>query len=677
MRLNKLVLRNFGLFRGEQTLDFSLREGDKHRPIVLVGGHNGAGKTTLLEAVRICLHGRLALGSRVTDVAYQSYLRDRLHRAADLHSATAYASVGLEFDYSHLGKKSRYFVQRGWEPRGGAGVKEDIRVLRDDEPLDDVDSELWSDFVRSLVPPGVAQLFFFDGERIKRLAEEETEALALGESIKALLGLDLVERLQADLDIFSAKQARRTARAKTAQRLRELDKESRGLHGELKKIAEDTTHIGDEHAKLGAQILKVEERLAQGGEGLASRREDLRQEEANLSAELDATEKSARELLDSAAPFLLCQRTGGRLVRQLELERAWQDWEIGRVRAEDAVRTVRARLTAAANRRDHLNDRASDWVEQTIREVESELATVPDQIRGVLVLHGLSEVDRQACVQTLKVNAPALARRFSLHAKKLVALEGELRECRTRINRVPDAAELTPIVAELSGLQEKQARAALELTLLAERQAALQKEVNVRERERTRLERDEIASERASIRLTLAAQARDAAAEYLRRLTVAKTTELERQALGSFQRLSRKDDFVQRLRINPETFAVSLYDSKGELIPKSSLSSGEKQIYAISLLWGMARVSGRPLPMIIDTPLGRLDSHHRSNLVNHYFPAAAHQVIVLSTDTEVDREHYDQLRPHTSHTYRLADRRGWTEAEEGYFWEGANVDAHA
>jgi DNA sulfur modification protein DndD len=160
-------------------------------------------------------------------------------------------------------------------------------------------------------------------------------------------------------------------------------------------------------------------------------------------------------------------------------------------------------------------------------------------------------------------------------------------------------------------------------------------------------------------------------------LTVAKTKELECQALESFQRLSRKDDFVQRFRINPETFAVSLYDSRGEILPKSSLSAGEKQIYAISLLWGLAKVSGRPLPMIIDTPLGRLDSHHRSNLVKHYFPVAAHQVILLSTDTEVDRVQYDKLRPQTSHAYRLVDHPGWTEAEEGYFWEATHVDTHA
>jgi len=678
MRLNRLVLRNFGMFRGEQTLDLRLREGDGVRPIVLVGGHNGAGKTTLLEAVRVCLHGRLALGPRVTDVAYQAYLRERLHRSPDLDAPARYASVGLEFEYSHLGRQSRYFVQRGWEPRGPSGVREGIRVLRDDEPLDDVDSELWSEFVRSLVPPGVAQLFFFDGEKIKRLAEEETEALALGESIKALLGLDLVERLQADLDVFTAKQMKRTARAKTSQRLKELERDLTRLNGEIAKIEEDSARLADEHSQLEAQICSVEGRLAQSGEGLATRREDLRQEEANLSAELSATEKSARDLLDGAAPFLLCPKTSSRLVHQVNLEHTRQEWEIGRASAQEALRTARTRLMAAAKKRRARSDpQESDWVEETLRQVESELQEAPESIRKVRILHGLSDLERTACVQTLQVEAPALARRFSLQVKKLVALEGELRECRTRINRIPETDELAPLVSEMSTLQERQAKVALDLTLLAERRAALQKEVGVRERERDRLEKAEMASARASIRLALAGQAREAAGEYLRRLTIAKTTELERQALESFQRLSRKNRFVEKLRINPETFAVSIYDSKGDLIPKSSLSAGEKQIYAISLLWGMARVSGRPLPMIVDTPLGRLDLHHRTNLVNHYFPMASHQVIVLSTDTEVDRAHYDDLRPKTSHTYRLVDRHGWTEAKEGYFWEGGDVGVRA
>ena len=594
---------------------------------------------------------------------------------AEGRPSASYASVGLEFEYSHLGKKSQYFVQRGWEPRGGSGVKEGIRVLRDGQLLDDVDAELWSDFVRSLVPPGVAQLFFFDGEKIKRLADEETEALALGESIKALLGLDLVERLQADLDVFSAKQARRTARAKTARRLRELDKELTALSGELKKAKEETALATDEHARIEGEVIKVEERLAQSGEGLASRREDLRREETNLAAELTAAEKTARELLDGAAPFLLGPRTSSRLLQQLELEATRRDWEIGREHAEEAVSAIWARLTSDEARLRHLGDTASSWVSDAIDDVRNEVSTPPEQIRSVEFLHGISESERLQCVHTLKVAAPAWARKLSVQAKKLIAVERELRDCRQRINSVPDAEEFAPIVAEMSAFQEAQAKAGFQITVLKERRNSIQKEISARERERRRLEQDEIASQRASTRLALASQAREAAAEYLKRLTVAKTVELEHRALDSFRRLSRKDNFVERLRINPVTFAVSIYDSQGEIIPKSSLSAGEKQIYAISLLWGMAQVSGRPLPMIVDTPLGRLDSHHRSNLVKHYFPAAAHQVILLSTDTEVDRAQYDQLRSRTSHSYQLVDHHGWTEAREGYFWESGNANA--
>ena len=676
MRFNRLVLRNFGLFRGEQSIDLRLREDGGSRPIILIGGHNGAGKTTLLEAVKICLHGRLALGSRVTDVAYQAYLRDRLHRGTGNQPTASYASVGLEFDYSHLGKRYRYFVQRGWEPRGASGVREGIRVLRDGEPLDEVDADLWSDFVRSLIPPGVAQLFFFDGEKIKRLADEETEALALGESIKALLGLDLVERLQADLDVFSAKQARRTARAETAKRLRELDKELKRLRGDLEGLDREIESHEDTREQLAGRVREVEERLAQSGEGLSSRREDLRQEEATLIAETAATEKSAREELDGVAPFLFCQRTAARLMHQLDAEAKRHKWEIGRKHAEEAIRTVCLRLTSAKNREGVLDDKASDWIENTIAEFREELADAPTDVRTVRIVHGLSDLDRQSCNQALRIATTPLTRKLSALFSKLVALEGELSECKRKINRVPDDAELAPIVAELTGFQEKLTRTEMELTLLVERRASLQKDLAVREREQERLERAEIDSERASARLALASRARDAASEYLERLTVAKTAELERQALDAFQGLSRKEGFVAGLRIDPKTFEVQLFDARGEVIPKASLSAGEKQIYAISLLWGMARVSGRPLPMIVDTPLGRLDSQHRSKLVSRYFPEASHQVVLLSTDTEVDLGHYGQLSSYTSHAYRLVDHSGWTEAKEGYFWEKERVESN-
>ena len=117
------------------------------------------------------------------------------------------------------------------------------------------------------------------------------------------------------------------------------------------------------------------------------------------------------------------------------------------------------------------------------------------------------------------------------------------------------------------------------------------------------------------------------------------------------------------------TFDATLIDKSGAEIRKSSLSAGEKQVYAIAMLWALARTSGRALPMIIDTPLARLDSEHRSTIVERYFPEASHQVIVLSTDTEVDDRLLEKLAPSISHSFRLEyehDRRA-THVVPGYF----------
>src|SRR5690606_33202414 len=99
----------------------------------------------------------------------------------------------------------------------------------------------------------------------------------------------------------------------------------------------------------------------------------------------------------------------------------------------------------------------------------------------------------------------------------------------------------------------------------------------------------------------------------------------------------------------PDAYSVTLFDQTGMLVDKKALSAGEKQIYAIAMLEALGRTSGRSLPLIIDTPLGRLDSKHRDKLVNNYFPTASHQVVILSTDTEIDESFYSALSPEISH----------------------------
>jgi len=136
--------------------------------------------------------------------------------------------------------------------------------------------------------------------------------------------------------------------------------------------------------------------------------------------------------------------------------------------------------------------------------------------------------------------------------------------------------------------------------------------------------------------------------------------------------LLHKQQLFERVVIDPENFSINLIDQAGTVLPKDRLSEGEKQIFAISVLWGLSQASARPLPAIIDTPMGRLNSEHRNQLVERYFPHASHQVIILSTDTEIEEHYFEQLKPSVPRAYHLNyDEAGrMTIVEEGYFWKG-------
>ena len=96
-----------------------------------------------------------------------------------------------------------------------------------------------------------------------------------------------------------------------------------------------------------------------------------------------------------------------------------------------------------------------------------------------------------------------------------------------------------------------------------------------------------------------------------------------------------------------------MYDKNEDVILRDDLSEGEKQMFATSVLWALARTSGRSLPFIIDTPLARLDIEHRDNLVEEFFPTASHQTIILSTDSEITKPYYEKLEPFITRSYSM------------------------
>jgi DNA sulfur modification protein DndD len=168
--------------------------------------------------------------------------------------------------------------------------------------------------------------------------------------------------------------------------------------------------------------------------------------------------------------------------------------------------------------------------------------------------------------------------------------------------------------------------------------------------------------------LTHSQKVRETLAELRERVLARHVDRIQSLVLEGFRQLLRKSDLVAQLEIDPEDFSLQLYGPRGQRVLAENLSAGERQLLAVSLLWGLARASGRLMPTLIDTPLGRLDSTHRMHLVERYFPFASHQVVLLSTDEEITGSYLETLRPKIGRSYLLDydSQSGSSTVREGF-----------
>jgi DNA sulfur modification protein DndD len=684
MLLRRLVLEDFGIYSGKNEVDFTPRiRYRQRRPVVLIGGKNGSGKTSLLEAIRLCLYGPLSLGSRVSVREYEGCLADRIHRSdRGTLIPPSSASVTLEFEYAQAGIKQIYSVERRWEHRGGS-VKNFLTVLRDGQPLDELDKAHADDFLRDLIPSGVSQLFFFDGEKIQQLAETEQDHLSLAEAIRGLIGLELLERLQGDLRVYRSRvKDAVTSSPLEAERTR-LAQERQSLEQQRRQVVNHLDECQAKVDRIRQDVSREEQRLASAGGGFANKRDALRAEKEQLQTTLDNTESELREFCEGLLPFTLASGLCDDLRKQIEDEGkvlTWKSHQTGiKTRIVDIKKAIGVALTEELSGSE-VKAKVRKSLTQRLEKVIEQLADVPKNLPKANVIHKHSEDDRRqlmTAIQRILEDVP----------KQLAKLQTRLEKSTRRIQIIESALEKIPQDEILQPVLESLQKLYRELGTAqgsADRAELDVREIDHKLTETARQEKrndEKIASaEKIGTRGALVIKVQSALEDYARVLTESKIQELINAVVRCFAQLWRKGDVVRRIEIDPRDFRVTLFDRQDRVIPKQQLSAGEKQIYAISMLWALGQVSGRPLPMVIDTPLGRLDSDHRSHLVERYFPNASHQVIILSTDTEIDQTYFNALRQSISHSYHLQydPAEGRCIIDKGYFWSSQQMeDANA
>jgi DNA sulfur modification protein DndD len=675
MILKRLTLRDFGTYGGSQSLDLSTT-GD--RTVILIGGKNGSGKSTFLEAIRLCFYGQFALRSTATREKYERYLLERIHRDPSTPVPPRLASVEIDFDYGDQDGIRTYRAVRKWERTASGGVDEQFLLSCDGSPVADVDPAHWQDFVQELIPISVSDLFFFDGEKVQLLAEDESDKKTLSEAVRNLLGTDIIEKLSADLNIYRSRAVQRVAAEdESAAELDGLNVAADGLRTHREIAAKESDSARTLADALLAEVQTQEQQLQEQGGAYARNRGRLEERKHQISLRVSALEENIREHSHGLLPVALAPKLLKSLLNQLSIE---QDVRFGIV--VDETLASAAKATLAQLRKLQMRKGGKLIPLSSLSEFNAITNVVKKTHRSTTwdetcIVHDLSNAQEQQIRGWAHTALEALPRNLRAAAEELETLYREQQKVERDLARVPQDDVLQPLLERLDVARKRLAEATLEA---AQRRAELELASEALDRAETNYSKavDTLATtnfQRKS--LERAAKVQEVLAEFKNALITKKIKEVELEVTTCFNLLSRKR-IERTISINPATFQVSIKDSHSRLIAKSELSAGEKQIYAISVLWSLARVSGRPLPMIIDTPLARLDRDHRSLLGQQYFPNASHQVIILSTDSEVDAAFIPLIGDSIARSYELSfDMTAQsTLVKDGYFSEVKQYEIH-
>jgi DNA sulfur modification protein DndD len=672
MKIKRLVLENFGLFRGSNVIDLDTRVvRGRVKPIVLIGGKNGAGKTTILEAIRLCLYGPQGIADRISAKGYEQYLRGRVHRDDSLLINPASAAVTLVFEHAHIGSKHEFTVTRSWDLKEST-VSVSLEVLRDGTPLDDIDRENAEDFLKDLVPPGVAQLYFFDGEKIQQLAEAEDVDAALSDAIKNLLGLELVERLKADLRIYQNRIDGDGQYASLDKLIDELESEIAEKKIELIELRLIVDEANSQVDTIRREIARQESMIAKEGGVYAEKRGELEIQKRSHAKRISEIENDIRGHAENLLPFSIVSQLCDDVATQLAAERELQEWITVEKKVKERASALQDKVQMLLRmKHQDIGIDLTQKIESVVSEALLQFDEMPSGLKNVRMIHNLSSDQSVFITNCISRSKSEIPREMEVLRESLEKETRLLLKVEQSIQKVPSEDQLKPLIDLLSDLNQ---RLGASLIVLEQKEAAYRASENkineierkisnaqIRNRELGKLhEKQDLA-----VRVQMVLEA------YQTQLLRTKASELGQALSRRFSQLWRKGDRAKSVEIDAVTYEIFLRDRHGRVVPKKELSAGEKQIYAISILWALADVSGRPLPMVIDTPLGRLDGDHRNHLIERYFPHASHQVIILSTDTEIDEEYFHDLSPSVSHAihlqYSQADAR--TIIEDEYFWK--------
>lgn len=718
MKINKLVLKNFRSYEEETTFDFATTN-DKN--IILVGGKNGAGKSTIFEAIKLCIYGPMAYKYQGFNSSYISRIKSNINNNS-LKNDIVDALVSIDLEISENTEKNTYTLVRQWTFKDKK-LDEQFSVYKNfsTTPLNEEELNYFENYITSIISPKIFEFFFFDGEHLSEFFIGKNSNIHLKQSLLSLCNFDTFDVLKNTIISTSRNSKNADDQIDIAkEEYLSLENKLSDLSSKLDTLESEYQEVANQLEDLQQQQVKLEKDFRKKGGVLAEERELLNSKTIELETRRTYINQNIKDFCNDMLPFLIIKNQIFNLEKQLKTE-------------SDSLlySHLKNKLNTEYIKNLLLNKIDNSSLDQIAITVSNALVDdiKPDTYEeNFEPIHNLSN-DESNAVLSLISSITIFDNKSILDLfVELGTIATELAEIRQKLNASLEDESLNKYISELSDLSTRIGHLEESKSVLNTNLDSLKHNIN-----EVTIERDK--SKTKYIELLQSNKVIDMSADLIlmlddiiKTLTENKTKEIQDNFMNIFKRIIQKDNFIDFIDIDND-FNASLYinkmynslelenlienigydemerkfgklffedlfslynvESKSDLLNSiktnsmgmfvelrtkvdiNGFSSGEKQIYILCLYWALLKASDIEIPFIIDTPYARIDETHRNNITSEYLSTISDQVIILSTNTEIDEKAYREIKPKLNGEYLIEydDKNRKTVQSKGYFFE--------
>ena len=633
-RFLRLTLRDWLVYEGEVNIHFgSPQDG---RNLFVVYGMNGYGKTSLLRATQWLFHDKMP----------DRHIKNCFNQNA-LRAGRYELRVSAEFTYNgrhyHLIRRAIAKVSNS----NVAGYPKEAVDLSIDHQVQKADI---ADKIDQILPNECQQFFFFDGLEIEKYATE-THTDETRQAIETVLGIPEVRNLSADLEKLSQElEHERDQLLRNQSVYDDLRTQKEEAKLELEAAEETLENLREKYDNLQQQIDFLEERANELERAQDEIRylKDLRRRNEELKERLDGYEKELQDHLKTVTKRLVLPLLKERVVvlttQASKAQRTTLQLTQTKAQAE-LIKNLLEGDDCVCGR--ELDGSSRDFLEKQLAELEDRVNS-SQQIQEKTGSYSVNltdlkelenrieQIEKLAGAETIQ---RALLTKYKLQIdREEVEQEINMREEKLKDNEDTDVGQVFTTLSDkrqdLGDLRAQIRNAGAEVKEAKKVLNKCQKALN--EASRSLQDESRVVD---VLQLTLAATS--VAKEMVEGMLQLRRVTIEQQMTNVFRMVTNKKQEYDRIELD-EAFAPCIVTQSGHVMKSDELSAGEKEILAFSFIAGLNQSTETNAPLVMDTPFGHLDVHHRNGLLEA-LPKLPCQVVLLATDRDLPEEELPNL----------------------------------